>query len=581
MKAKQIKMTANRWRLFLMLAASLTVQANSSSGEQELANIRAKAETGDANAQFELGYRHSVGKGVKTNFAEAVNWYRKAAEQGDARAQNNLGVSYETGAGVAKNEIEAAKWYQEAASRGFADAQLVIGYYYQTGKGVAKNEAEAVSWYYKAAAQGKPEAQYNLADCYETGRGIAKNPVEAVKWYKKAAFSEYDQAQHRLGYCYDTGTGVPRDEIRAVDWYRKAANQMYAPAQHNLGICYAEGKGVAKNLVEAAQWYHKAADQGVAEAQYNLGVFYYEGLGVKKNLEEAVRWFRKGAEQGFLLAQNNLGYCYANGEGVSRDLIEAYKWWFLVREKNDSVAGQSLVQLEGWMTKEQIVEANRRVRAFKMKLHRGNFSNSAENLTENAAHTDAKSTKEIRVSSEVTIRLANHLQLDVRQPFKSDFLEKLKKSNLPVDQVVYYGSNIYVLSHFRKGFGSSAQAYRDYFKEAIHGALEGAIWNSNFEFQSVKSETGNWIKCEFQDNQGVRDSAYIFRERGACWLLSTDTDTVVIFALMDVSMRLGWTRLKTLKELNADERLQRFRATLDSYKAVQQFMDGVHFSPRR
>ena len=40
------------------------------------------------------------GAGVPQNYAEALNWYRKAAEQGDAVAQHSLGEMYEWGRSI-------------------------------------------------------------------------------------------------------------------------------------------------------------------------------------------------------------------------------------------------------------------------------------------------------------------------------------------------------------------------------------------------------------------------------------------------------------------------------------------------
>ena len=44
------------------------------------------AEQGDVNAQFNLGVIYEKGQGVKQDYFEAVNWYRKASEQGYAKA---------------------------------------------------------------------------------------------------------------------------------------------------------------------------------------------------------------------------------------------------------------------------------------------------------------------------------------------------------------------------------------------------------------------------------------------------------------------------------------------------------------
>ncbi len=44
-----------------------------------------------------LGLIYAKGQGVKQDFAEAANWYRKAAEKGNAFAQTNLGLFYAQG----------------------------------------------------------------------------------------------------------------------------------------------------------------------------------------------------------------------------------------------------------------------------------------------------------------------------------------------------------------------------------------------------------------------------------------------------------------------------------------------------
>jgi hypothetical protein len=82
-----------------------------------------KAETGDAQAQADLGRCYYNGKGVTTNVVESVKWYRKAAEQGNATGENGLGWCYENGDGVTKDLVEAVKWYRKAAEQGDREAQ--------------------------------------------------------------------------------------------------------------------------------------------------------------------------------------------------------------------------------------------------------------------------------------------------------------------------------------------------------------------------------------------------------------------------------------------------------------------------
>jgi outer membrane protein OmpA-like peptidoglycan-associated protein len=50
--------------------------------------LRAKAEAGDARSQVELGLRYIDGVGVRKDFTQAAEWFRKAAMQGDAHNTN-------------------------------------------------------------------------------------------------------------------------------------------------------------------------------------------------------------------------------------------------------------------------------------------------------------------------------------------------------------------------------------------------------------------------------------------------------------------------------------------------------------
>jgi TPR repeat protein len=91
---------------------------------QPLAELRAKAATGDAKAQNELGEAFYAGKrGVTKDAVQAVKWFRLAADQNFAAAQSNLGVCYERGDGVAKYEVEAYKWDLLAAVQGDSKAK--------------------------------------------------------------------------------------------------------------------------------------------------------------------------------------------------------------------------------------------------------------------------------------------------------------------------------------------------------------------------------------------------------------------------------------------------------------------------
>jgi TPR repeat protein len=85
-----------------------------------VADIRKKAEAGDAKAQGLFGYwyasdQYDTGEGALKDDKEAVKWYRKAAMQGNARAQVALGGAYAKGEVVPKDYAAAYAWYSLAA----------------------------------------------------------------------------------------------------------------------------------------------------------------------------------------------------------------------------------------------------------------------------------------------------------------------------------------------------------------------------------------------------------------------------------------------------------------------------------
>jgi len=164
---------------------------------------------------------------VGSNLAEL----RHKAEAGNAVAQFNLGKCYDQGQGVPKDESEAVKWYRKAAEQGLAEAQCNLGLCYQFGDGIPESKDQAVKWYREAAEQNFALAQYALGICYHEGNGVPKSDVEAVKWFRGAAEQGNAKAQHNLGVSYCNGIGVPKDLVAAYRWLSLSATQGVEPAR--------------------------------------------------------------------------------------------------------------------------------------------------------------------------------------------------------------------------------------------------------------------------------------------------------------------------------------------------------------
>ena len=185
--------------LSLAVLGSPVQAQDTPSAAQELSDLRARAEAGDASAQYNLGLMHAEGRGVPQDFAEAATWYRKAAEQGDAGAQYHLGLMYAEGRGVPQDAAAASAWFRSIEAEQInIFAQHKLGRMYAGGLGVAQDFAEAAVWFRRGAENGDAVAQYDLGNMYAEGRGVPQDFAEAATWYRKAAEQASRGGPYRL-----------------------------------------------------------------------------------------------------------------------------------------------------------------------------------------------------------------------------------------------------------------------------------------------------------------------------------------------------------------------------------------------
>lgn len=101
-----------------IICICMVLLACSTVTKEKFLKTKAKAETGNSVAQFNLGSMYWSGEGVLIDHKQAVNWYRKAAEQGHANAQYNLGGMYEVGHGIQEDLVTAYAWAKIAQVNG-------------------------------------------------------------------------------------------------------------------------------------------------------------------------------------------------------------------------------------------------------------------------------------------------------------------------------------------------------------------------------------------------------------------------------------------------------------------------------
>ena len=143
--------------------------------ESWLAEIRARAEGGDADAQYQLAMQLLTGIDGPRDDTEAAAWALRAAEQDHVDAQFFLGILYRAGTGVPQDDYEAVAWFRIAAEAGHPDAQFLLGHSYSMGHGVIRDGVLACMWHNLAASRSSGRnreayAQASKLKCAELTR---------------------------------------------------------------------------------------------------------------------------------------------------------------------------------------------------------------------------------------------------------------------------------------------------------------------------------------------------------------------------------------------------------------------------
>ena len=110
------------------------------------------------------------------------------AESGDSDAQYNLGKLYETGNGTTQDSKEAVKWYSKAAVLDCQKAQEALGDFLYSGRNGSIDFAEAAKWYEKSEEkQGNALVELHLAQIYFNGIQVKKDLNKAWNWISKSS----------------------------------------------------------------------------------------------------------------------------------------------------------------------------------------------------------------------------------------------------------------------------------------------------------------------------------------------------------------------------------------------------------
>jgi SEL1 protein len=293
-----------------------------------------------------LGQMFLRGDGVDTDYATALDWFRRGEKKGDATCQNGLGLLHLYGFGVRRDPVRAVEHFRAASEQDYAAAQVNLGALY-LDQGQQADIHVAARYFELAARHNHIEALYYLGEMHHHGLGRAPSCGLAVAYYKMvserveplvsslteaheayasgdvelalldfimAAEQGFEKAQANVAYLLDSQksmlkwpsltslkrrrqSDVFRDKSLALVYWTRAAKQKNMDAMVKMGDYYLNGIGTPRDESKAASCYTAASEVSQSsQALYNLGWMHENGIGLTQDFHLAKRFYDHALE---------------------------------------------------------------------------------------------------------------------------------------------------------------------------------------------------------------------------------------------------------------------------------------------
>lgn len=325
----QLKATANNGNVDAQLELAKTLRGKGDHNEAATWFAKA-AETGNAEATFELGNCYAKGQGFATDLMQAKSLYQKAEELGHPKATSAVKWS---SAKITQAETQVQK-LATAAANGDVQARFELGMFFAGGSVYPPDFAAAAAQIEQAAAQNHADAQFAMFSLYQNGQGIAKDMKQAFAWLTKAAAQGHGKALFFFGRRYADGR-ITQEEIpnaaaifekcqflypdltdpaapkKTVEQLFFAANQGDLRAMYLMAMALFEGDGLAPSPEKGLQWLQKAAAMNYPAAQFELARRYGIGDGIEQDFATGKTLATKAASQGYAEAEMMLATLFA------------------------------------------------------------------------------------------------------------------------------------------------------------------------------------------------------------------------------------------------------------------------------
>lgn len=180
----------------------------------------------------------------RKDYGTAFRLMKAVAERGSADAQFQIAGFYIFGKGVARNLEEGELWLKKAADQGNESARFALDVV--RARGWPRGIDEFKEWTHEKAEQGFVAAQSSLGTMY----GNKKDWANAIVWHTKAAERGFGRSQYLLGLIHSRGLGTPRDYVRGYMWFSLSVSNLPLGDWRDIAIGY---RGYTATLMTSAQ----------------------------------------------------------------------------------------------------------------------------------------------------------------------------------------------------------------------------------------------------------------------------------------------------------------------------------------
>ena len=190
--------------------------------EQDVEELKKKAEQGDADAQYNLGLCYETGEVVERDYKEAVKWYKMAAEQGHVLARYTLALSYYPGGGPGQGEHsipvpEGFDWIKSPMPVDVDFYKYVFVKYKQKVGGYEVTAVCASNWQYGGCAYMRGDETYVSGPAYVHFEDSTGNRF--VVWSPTIRIPVEEGLEIEDGMLFETDYNQPR-----IDGYGNDSN---------------------------------------------------------------------------------------------------------------------------------------------------------------------------------------------------------------------------------------------------------------------------------------------------------------------------------------------------------------------